>query len=278
MNTPVDRMLESVRVMPSIPKALQQIMESLNNPNSTVEDITEPLSHDPALTAKVLRMSNTAHYGLPRQVAAVEEAVLLVGVEAVRTMVIASGLVGAFDAIKGFDMKRFWRLSLLSGAIARDLAKKTGLVNSEHAYTAALMHGLGVLAIHGAFPDSSLQIDKSCTDQDVHQRAILEMNYLGFHHGHIGEKISTAWHLPEQIGKAIRFYPNPEMLNAPVLALVVFSALALAIDLEDEKPVDQWGQAITNQVLQRMKIDRNVFAGNEQKWTEYRESTDSIVS
>lgn len=278
MNSPVDRMLESVRLLPSIPKALQQIMETLNNPDASVEDVTEPLSKDPALTAKVLRMSNAAHYGLPRQVAAVEEAVFLVGMEAVRTMVIASGLMGSFNAITGFDMKRFWRLSLLSSVLARDLAKKSGVVNPEYAYTAALMHGLGVLAIHGAFPDSSVQIDKSCTDQSVYQRAKLERNYLGFHHGDIGEKIAVAWHLPEQIGRAIRFYPDPEKLNAPAMAVVVFSAVALAIDIEDEKPVEQWGEEITDELLQRIKVDRDVFTQNYDKWAEYKQSTDSVVS
>lgn len=278
MNSSVDRMLESVRVLPSIPKALQQIMETLNNPDSSVDEVTEPLSKDPALTAKVLRMSNAAHYGLPRQVAAIEEAVFLVGMEAVRTMVIASGLMGSFNAIPGFDMKRFWRLSLLSSILARDIAKYSGSVNPEHTYTAALMHGLGVLAIHGAFPDTSIQIDKSCTDQTVCQRAKLEQNYLGFHHGDIGEKIAIAWHLPEQIGQAIRFYPDPEKLNAPLMALVVFSAVALAIDVEDDKPLNDWGKAISDELLQRIKVDRHVFEQNHEKWKAYRQSTDSVVS
>ncbi|NJM32045.1 MAG: HDOD domain-containing protein [Limnobacter sp.] len=120
MSSPMDKMFESTKALPSIPKALQEILQTLSDDDTSLTAIVEPLSHDPALSVKVLRMSNSAHFGLPKQVDSVEEAVLLVGMNAIRTLVIASGLIGSFNDIPGFDMKRFWRLSVLSGMIARD--------------------------------------------------------------------------------------------------------------------------------------------------------------
>jgi len=67
MTSPMDRLLESVRTLPSIPKALQEVLESLNRENVTVSEVTTPLESDPALSAKVLRMSNAAHFGLPKK-------------------------------------------------------------------------------------------------------------------------------------------------------------------------------------------------------------------
>lgn len=277
MPSPMDRLLESVRVLPSIPKALREVLESLNRDNVTVAQVTTPLESDPALGAKVLRMSNAAHYGLPKKVGSVEEAAYLVGMNAIRTMVISSGLMGSFDAIPGFDMKRFWRLSLLSGFLARDMASQLHLP-AEEAYTAALMHGLGVLAIHGAFPAEALAIDSACADNSPVDRAECEMERLGFHHGDVGSEIASRWNLPDSIVQAIRFYPYPKRLVAPHLAGVVHCAVALAIALEDGVPHTNWGLDVDAELCRKLGLDWDKLKQRHQKFELYRVAADDMVS
>jgi len=277
MTSPMDRLLESVRSLPSIPKALREMMESLNKEDVTIAQITTPLESDPALSAKVLRMSNAAHYGLPKQVASVEEAAYLVGMNAIRTMVISSGLMGSFDAIPGFDMKRFWRLSLLSGFLARDMASMLHMP-SEEAYTAALMHGLGVLAIHGAFPEEALAIDSACVDLSPVDRAEREMERLGFHHGDVGSEIASRWKLPDSIVQAIRFYPYPKRLAAPSLAGVVHCSVALAIALEDHVPQTNWGLEVDAEVSRKLCLDWDKLKQRHEKFELYRTAADDMVS
>jgi HD-like signal output (HDOD) protein len=277
MTSPIDRLLESVRTLPSIPKALSEVLESLNKENVTVAEVTRPLESDPALSAKVLRMSNAAHYGLPKQVASVEEAAYLVGMNAIRTMVISSGLMGSFDAIPGFDMKRFWRLSLLSGFLARDLASILHLP-SEEAYTAALMHGLGILAIHGAFPEDALAIDSACVDLSPVDRAECEMERLGFHHGDVGSEIASRWKLPDSIVQTIRFYPYPKRLAASNLAGVVHCAVALAIALEDRTPQTNWGMDVDSELCRKLGLDWDKLKQRHEKFELYRTAADDMVS
>lgn len=277
MNSPVDRMLSSVQQLPSIPKALREIMDTLNDEDAGVSDITGPLSKDPVLAAKVLRMSNAAHFGLPRQVGSVEEATLLVGMNAVRTMVIASGLMGSFDAIPGFDMKRFWTVSLLAGSLARDIAKMAR-ADAELAYTSALMHGLGVLAIQRAFPEAASDIDKICPTCTASERAKTEMNTIGFHHGEVGAEVASNWHLPEAIGTAIRFYPYPQRGVASRLSVVVFSAVLLANDLISGKSPEQWGSTIPDECFNKLEVAREAIADFETTWLQYKESSQAIVS
>lgn len=277
LSSPMERMLDSVRVLPSIPKALQEIMQTLNKTDVSPNQITEPLSSDPALSGKVLRMSNAAHYGLQRQVGSVEEAVLLVGMNAVRTMVIASGLMGSFNAIPGFDMKRFWRLSLLSGYLARELAPSAGL-HPEESYTAALMHGLGVLAIHGAFPEAAAAIDRRCSDKSPCDRADYEFDQLGFHHGDVGAEIAVRWKLPDRIGTAIRYYSNPKRTGASDMAGIVHCAVALAIDLEDGVDLALWGDKVRPELAAHLHVNWEQVRLQAARMQSYRELTDAMVS
>lgn len=277
MSSPMERMLDSVRVLPSIPKALQEILLTLNKENTGTADVCVPLSTDPALTAKVLRMSNCAHFGHSRQIATVEEAVLMVGMSAVRTMVIASGLMGSFSDIPGFDMQRFWRLSLLSGNLARDIAHKTD-VPAEEAYTAGLMHGLGILAIHGAFPEPASEIDKVCGDRSPCDRAELEFDQLGFHHGDVGAEIAQRWRLPEQIANALRYYAYPRRSGASDMAAVVHCAVAFAMDLVDEEPEDQWGHRIHPALSQRLHIEWDKVTDRASNYLAMRDMVNDMVS
>lgn len=276
MTTTVDRLVDSVRALPSIPRALQEVMDTLNNEEASVSDIVDPLSRDMALTFKVLRMANAAHFGLQKQVASIDDAIHLVGLNAVRTMVISSGLMGAFDEIAGFDMKRFWRLSLLSGLIGRDIAKQCG-EHPEQAYTATLMHGLGVLALHRAFPEECQQIDRKCKDTTPQDRALCEIDGIGIHHGQVGAEIAKKWNLPETVAQAIKDYAFPQVQSSK-MSLIAFVATAFAIDLEDKKSVEELGVGVAPHIFGSLGCAREDLLDMVERWVSYRNSTDLLVS
>lgn len=252
--TPMEKMFDSARALPSIPRVLQEVLATLNKKDVEISEITTPLQKDPALSAKVLRLANAAHFGLQKKVVGVDDAVTLVGLDAVRTLVIASGLIGSFTAIPGFDMGRFWKIGLLASYIAKDLARKVR-VDPETSYTAALMHGLGVLSIHAVFPELALSIDEVCKDQSASDRATVEHDKLGFHHGEVGAEIAARWKLPDTICSTIRYYVNPLEAGAPKTAAVVHAAINLAIDIEDGVPVDEWGKRLQPEIDQMLAID-----------------------
>ena len=275
--TPMERLFESAKALPSIPKVLHEILATLNQPDVDVDDISKPLGQDPALSAKVLRMANAAHFGLQRKVASVDDAIVMVGLDAVRTLVIASGLVGSFTAIPGFDMQRFWRLSVLAGYIAKDMARKLKEPH-ESAYTAALMHGLGVISIHSVFPEAAQAIDKMCQGDSATERAQHERDKLGFNHAEVSSEIANRWKLPPEIGLAIHYYPEPNHANAPVLSAIVQCAIALAIDLQNEKPVEEWGNQVDPTVTAKLGLDWDAIRYKAENLQQQKEMADQIVS
>lgn len=239
MSNKLDAVLQTINLMPAIPKAVQDVLQLLNKDDFSIGDLADAVALDPLISAKVLRMANSAYFGRSRQIDSIEDAALIIGIDAIRSMVLASGLMGGWQHAADFDLKRFWRLSLLSAYVAKDLARHYGH-NPNRAYTAALLHGLGVLAIHRAIPDIAAEIDRACGDHFPYERADAENQLLGFDHAEVSAAIAHAWDLPKAIGEAIRHYPHPGACHSTDLSALVHLSVALAINLTDGVPSDEW--------------------------------------
>ncbi len=272
----MERLFDSAKALPSIPRVMHDVLLTLNSNDVDVEQISKPLSLDPALSAKVLRLANSAHFGLPRQVGSIDDAIMLVGFEAVRTLVIASGLVGCFTAPPGFDMHRFWRLSVLSGLIAKDIAKSLHQPQ-DLAYTAALMHGLGILSIHAVFPEAAASIESVCSHYTATERAAVERDRLGFHHGDVGAEIAHRWKLPTPIAQAIRYYPQLDHTDNNPLADIVQCAVSLAMDLDNGISSEVWGHYVP-EATARLQLRWDDIRHQADYWAVHREAAEQIVA
>lgn len=278
MNQPVDRLMDAVRQLPSIPKSLQRVLQTLNDENAQLSAVVEPVEEDPALTAKVLRLSNTAHFGLRKQVASVEDAAILVGMESIRTLVMASGLIGQFNSISGLDMKRFWRISLLSAMLAKRLADESSQeVKPEIAYTAALMHGLGKLAMHKVF-DFRESSPVEANASDPRAVASWEMDFIGFHHGEVSAEVVHHWQLPEEIVVALRFYPYPDRGVTPPLGRLVYVSVLLANWLEDQLELPEILDKLDVKLVKCAGLKLDAVTSHFEEWKDLREAADDIVS
>ena len=133
----VQKMLEQAHQLPSIPKVVQELLRDFDDPNVDAGKIAAKLQLDQALTAKVLRLANSSFYGGTRKVSSVNDAVVLLGVDSLRTMVAAGGVVAAFKAPEGFDLRAFWRKSFMVAGLCRWLVKRGKLrnLNAETAFT-----------------------------------------------------------------------------------------------------------------------------------------------
>lgn len=277
MAQPIKSVLDAVNSMPSIPKAVQEVMQLVNKDDTSISELADAVAQDPVLSAKVLRLANSAYFGMQRTVDTIESAAILVGMDAIRTMVLASGLMGSFDSIKGLNISRFWSISLLSAYIAKDIAGRFGF-DSNRAYTAALMHGIGVLAIHMADPETAQQIHSKCSDACPYDRADLEMSILGFHHGHVGAEIASNWRLPDLIGESIRYYPHPAEKQVDSLATIIHLAVALAIDITDNLPESAWNQNVDAALEKQLGLTLALLPELRPRFRKNREFVQMLVT
>ncbi len=250
----IDKFFDQPQTMPMLPKVVQEVTELLNDGDVDVKTLADKINHDLVLSAKVLRLSNSAYFGCSREVSSIQEAVSLIGLAKLETLVIACGVVSAFTDVPGLNLKRFWQHSLVTAAIARQLAKEAGL-DADAAYMAGLMHTVGELPIHIVFPGAGKKIDEVCLGRNVLERSKVEQSVIGIDHCQVGEKLARHWNFPEDISRAIRYYTDPLNQNACKLALVVYVAAHIAFDLEHGKAADVIAETLSADVLASLGLE-----------------------
>ena len=115
--------------MPSLPTSVTKVLEICNNPQTSPADLNHVISLDPVLVGRVLKLINSAYYGLSQQVTSLVRAIIMIGINTVKNLALSSSILGSLSTSKittGIDMEGFWRHSLCVGVAAKAIAKKTG--------------------------------------------------------------------------------------------------------------------------------------------------------
>lgn len=250
----IDNIFEKIHNMPMLPKVVQEVTQLLNQEDVDVRILSETINHDQVLSARVLRMSNSAHFGCSRSINTIEDAVALVGFQNLKTLVIASGVTSAFSDVPGLDLKRFWQHSLVTASVARQLSAVVKL-DVDTAYIAALMHTVGQLPIHLAFPKLGAEIEEACKGRSVLERNKVEHSLLGIDHSQVGENLAKHWNFPEDIQRVIRYYADPLNEQACDLAPVVYAAAHIAFDLEQGEEAQRIAETLATDVAATLGLD-----------------------
>ena len=203
----LETLLQNPNALPTAPKVVEELISSFEDADVSVEEIARKLSLDPVLSAKLLRLANSAYYHVSRRIGNVEDAVRMLGFVTVRTLVISSGLVGGFKTVPGLDLKRFWRYSLRTAVAAKWIAKKVG-VNTDLAFTIGMMHALGQLVMHAGLPAETQELDQS-TAPYAAGRMDAERAAFGYTFAEVGAELAVRWKFPDIFSDTLRAYPDP---------------------------------------------------------------------
>lgn len=210
----VQEIAHAVNSLFSLPEAAIRINELTEDPFSGDEDIAEVFLHDPSLTARLLKLANSAHYGLSRKVETVSRAIALLGRQEVRALALATSVVAAFDKIPPgvVDMVAFWSHSVSCGIVARLLGRRRKSPNRERLFICGLLHGIGKLALYGRYPEQ-YAIVLNGTDPGTAALGAAEREIFGFDHAELAAEMMKVWNLPETLWLPVAYYLDP--LSAP---------------------------------------------------------------
>ncbi len=193
--------------LPTVPKVVQQLIHSFGRDDVSVDEIADTLASDPVLSAKTLRLANSAYFHVSRSISTVDDALRMLGFVMVRNLVVGCGMTGAFKAVQGMDLPQFWRYSLNTACSARWLAQASGN-NADLAFTVGLMHGLGQLMMHVAVPAAMKPLDKACHPL-AGERAAQEQAALGYHFGTVSAEMARRWKFPAEVADPLAMAPLP---------------------------------------------------------------------
>ena len=206
--------------LPSLPALLMEALQQLND-NQNVTTLADKIGQDPPLVARILRIANSPFYGMPREIGSLREAIVLLGINRVRDMLIGVCFSNMLPVRhKDFDYTLFWHHSMAVADCTRQLANYTG-ISPEFAFTAGLLHDIGRLIIVVLFPDDFSRI----LNESNHHLAITERRILGFDHMEIGGKAAKYWNFPVAIQEAIELHETaPAHDSTKSLASLVYAA------------------------------------------------------
>lgn len=231
----IERLFAAAGQLPTIPRVVQKLIETLRDEDADLQPLIADIRTDPTISARVLRLANSGFYGTRRSVGSIDEAVTLIGTRAVRTLVISAGISGSFPKVPGVDLEKFWRHAMLTATLASVLAKRAGM-NGEYAYSAGLMHRVGQLMIHIAFPRIADEIARDCHDLSVGERAAMEQLKLHTNHCEVGAELAMRWNFPDDIAHALQHYSQPQLEEAGDLSRLTHLAARIAFAIGDGLP------------------------------------------
>ncbi len=249
----IEALLQQPNALPTAPKVVDELISSFLYPNVTVDEIARKLSTDPVLSAKLLRLANSAYYHVSRNIGTVADAVRMLGFVSVRTLVISAGLVSGFKTVPGLDLKRFWRFSLNTAVAAKWLAREAG-DNPELAFTIGMMHGLGELVIHTGLPEEAQDLDKVAGIYEP-GRAAAEIAAFGYDAGAVGAELALRWKFPDIFAATIRAYADPALHGSwSRLPAIVHLAVWRAQAEENELSLEEMAAALPAEVARTLAL------------------------
>lgn len=250
----IERFFEKIASLPMMPKVIREVLIMLESDDVDANKLIQALSQDQVLSAKVLRLANSSYYGRVGTVKTINDAISVTGLRNLKTLVIASGITATFTKIPGFDLARFWRHSLITANIAREIAKEQRQ-DTETTYISALMHSIGQLPIHLVFPTAGAEIDETCHGKSVLERKNVEHTKLGIDHCMIGAELAKRWNFPEEIQRAIHYYADPLNESACGLAPIIYMAAHIAYDLEANEPAEKTASTLNPDIVKKLNIE-----------------------
>jgi HD-like signal output (HDOD) protein len=195
---------------PSLPALYYELVRVVEQPDSSVSDLTALILQDQSLAARILKLANSAFYGWSSQIGTIERAIQVIGLREVQNLVLATSVIEAFDSVPAelVDVPSFWRHSISCGIAGAMLAEMHQEDTPERLFIGGLLHDIGRLVMFLNAPAESREILERC-EQEGQLCCRIERDVLGFDHAALGAELAWLWKLPRPLIDMIECHHSP---------------------------------------------------------------------
>lgn len=259
--------------LPTISAVANQINLAVKNESLSATALGEIISRDPALTSKVLKLSNSAYYGLVREVDTLTRAITVLGFETIKNLALTVSIFRAFctkDGQQLIDFKGLWYHSLGTAVAAKALCNKTwSLLQdetlAEQAFLCGIIHDIGKIAMAQCLPTEMAQVFERMREGGIPEYEA-EKEIIGFSHQRAGQALADAWNFPEEYLKVIRQHHAPNLTSSVtpitaqlIMAVYIGNKIAKALHLGES--TDPLAAKITPEDLKKIGISNKDLPG-----------------
>lgn len=253
----ITKLFEQVHKVPQIPEIVQTLISQLNDPNIDMKEVAKNVEKEQVISLKVLRLVNSASFGLRNKIASIDDAVVMLGMSRLRSLVIASGIVSSVTEIENFDVRQFWLDSFATANYAKWLAKEVNC-DAEIAFTTGLISGLGTILIYLGLPKKAIEIEQHL--DEGHARPFVENMRLGFTSQDVCAELCRLWKFSDELVIPVSQCGEP-LKEEPVskIACLIFIARYLNQCKRENLSEEDILQMLPVDVVEQIAVPENFF-------------------
>ena len=210
--------------MPSLSITVSKILEVTKNPQSTAKDLNKVISLDPVLVGKVLKLINSAYYGLQNKVTSLVTAIIMLGMNTIKNLALSTAVLGNMkkeSSFKSLNVEGFWRHSIAVGVLSKLIAEKIGVpaARREEYFIGGLLHDIGKIPLNELFEESYMKVIRTA---DLKKAMLLDMEreIIGITHTEVGKMIAEKWNLTGETLECLLRHHDPNMSSEQNYKLV----------------------------------------------------------
>lgn len=253
----IDEVTKKVKEIPALPAITRRVLQLTDDANSTVRDLNEVISQDQGLTAKVLRLANSAYYGFPRRIYSISEAIILLGFSTIRSLVLAASVYNMLGRpLEGYALPagELWRHSLACAMGSRLIAQRIRYRYLEQAYTTGLLHDIGKVILN-YYLKEQYQLVIQRVQEEMLPFNEVEEQLLGLNHAMVGARVAEKWNLPPELVESIEHHHQPARASMNLqLACITHLSDAMCMSMGIGLGLDGMHYAFDDKAMEILKL------------------------
>lgn len=213
MNPKLQRYLNKVGDLPTMPAVATAVVRAVENPNTSADDLRQVIEKDPSIVARILKVANSSLFSFSREIQSLNHAIALLGMRTVKNLVLGASMKQTFKRF-GLMEKLIWEHSSMAGPVAVRFAEHLKLpIESEEAFTTGLLHDLGKIALANSHRDEYEKVVARTYNEGI-SFPEAESHHFGFDHAELGAEVAAKWKLPATLETTIRHHHDPASFSS----------------------------------------------------------------
>lgn len=251
----IERLVAESSRLYSLPDVYLKVKSIIDDPDSEIGELGQALMTDPSLSARLLRIANSAFYGLSNKVDTISRAVQVIGFKQINNLVVATSITHAFEGLSSdkVNIDKFWMASVERALVARVIAEWKRFSEPERLFVGGLLLDIGHLVMYEHIPGFVEQVIERA---EVENKSLseIEIDVLGFSAAELGASLAKHWQLPEALCDQILCQDQPELAENKVEAAIMYVAKQLAGTVPEPEAVEMVFDAIPGDVKETLGL------------------------